>query len=53
VDVYERMLGSDRFPEAFIRPVVFVRCVLFFGLVGLDQLGQMNWFLGGEDNGDD
>jgi len=52
VDVYERMLGSDRFPEAFIRPVVFVCRLLFLGLVGLDQLGQMNWS-GGEKNGDE
>ncbi len=40
------------FTKAFIRSGVPVRCVLFLGLVGLDQLGKMNWS-GGEKNGDE
>ena len=51
MDVYECLLGCDRFSEAFVRPVVSVCCVLFLGLVGLDQLGKMNWS-GGEKDGD-
>ena len=51
MDVYKRLLGSDRFQEAFIRSVVPVCYVLLLGLVGLGQLGKMNWS-GGVKNGD-